>query len=103
MPPTPTRWRNSSPPEAMTARLDKIPAEMGLTTVRALAIIKRNPGLSPSILAGSLRMSTAAATGTIDRLVERNLITRSARPGDRRSSILSLTPEGEALAVEIFR
>jgi DNA-binding MarR family transcriptional regulator len=40
-------------------------------------------------------------THTIDRLVERGLIERSAHPTDRRSMLISLTPHGHELIAEI--
>jgi DNA-binding MarR family transcriptional regulator len=48
-----------------------------------------------------LELSTGAMTSLIDRLAERNHIERQPHPSDRRSSLLVLTPTGEAVAREI--
>jgi DNA-binding MarR family transcriptional regulator len=42
-------------------------------------------------------VSPANLTGIIDRLEQKGLIRRSARPGDRRATVIELTPEGVAL------
>src|SRR3954449_10977795 len=46
-----------------------------------------------------LRGSTA--TAVLDRMEERGLITRTPNPDDRRSFLLSLTPEGKRVAEEV--
>src|SRR5712691_9047867 len=48
-----------------------------------------------------LRGSTA--TSVLDRLEERGLIARRDNPGDRRSFLLDLTPEGRRLAEQVQR
>jgi DNA-binding MarR family transcriptional regulator len=40
-------------------------------------------------------------TSMLDRLAERNLLTRKINPSDRRSFSIELTPEGRKLAVKI--
>ena len=42
-------------------------------------------------------------TSMLDRLAERNLLTRKINPSDRRSFSIELTPEGRKLAVKIQR
>jgi DNA-binding MarR family transcriptional regulator len=36
-------------------------------------------------------------TGIVDRLEQKGLVKRTARPGDRRATVIDLTPEGLAL------
>ncbi|MBI2952781.1 MAG: winged helix-turn-helix transcriptional regulator [Chloroflexi bacterium] len=54
-----------------------------------------------SALARSHGIALPTATGIVDALVRRNLVTREPNPGDRRSVILQLTAEGERIRREI--
>lgn len=49
----------------------------------------------PSELADALAVTTAAATMTIDRLVQRGLALREPDPDDRRSRLVRLTTSGQ--------
>ncbi|OZI50357.1 MarR family winged helix-turn-helix transcriptional regulator [Bordetella genomosp. 5] len=51
-------------------------------------------GLSPQQLVSALLLSAGAMTNRLDRLEEAGLIARHPNPEDRRSVIVSLTPEG---------
>ncbi|WP_030897464.1 MarR family transcriptional regulator [Streptomyces sp. NRRL F-5126] len=60
-----------------------------------LATLRRSGGpLTPSALAASVMIGSAALTNRVDRLVARGLVSRDAVPGDRRSLHISLTEEG---------
>lgn len=48
-------------------------------------------------LANSTMQSAAAMTGIVDRLLERGLVQRERHPRDRRSVVVQLTAQGQAL------
>ena len=77
-----------------------------LTPMQAgiLVVLESQHGISPSALARLLKMEAPTLLQHIDRLVERDYVSRVRRSGDRRIFSLELTPEGrEALrAVEAF-
>ena len=63
----------------------------------ALAAIERHGPLTPSELAACERIQRPTATRVLARLEEAGWVTRAADPQDRRSSLVSITPEGRAL------
>jgi DNA-binding MarR family transcriptional regulator len=67
----------------------------------ALATIERHGPLTPSELAARERIQRPTATRLVARLEEDGLIARTADPVDRRSFLIALTPEGEALLREV--
>jgi DNA-binding MarR family transcriptional regulator len=62
-----------------------------------LGTIERRGPITPSELAACERIQRPTATRVIARLEEAGLISRAADPADGRSSLLSITTEGEAL------
>ena len=63
----------------------------------ALAAVDRHGPLTPSELAACERIQRPTATRVLARLEEAGWVTRAADPQDRRSSLVSITPEGRAL------
>ena len=63
----------------------------------ALATIDVHGPLTPSELATRERVKRPTATRLVARLEELGVLQRAADPTDRRSSLLSVTPEGHAL------
>ena len=63
----------------------------------ALATIDNHGPLTPSELATRERVQRPTATRLVARLEELGVLQRAADPTDRRSSLLSVTPEGHAL------
>ena len=61
----------------------------------ALATVDRHGPLTPSELAKRERVQRPTATRLVARLEELGLLQRAADPLDRRSSLLSVTPEGK--------
>jgi DNA-binding MarR family transcriptional regulator len=60
-----------------------------------LAALYRTPaGMLMSDLSRFLLVSNGNVTGIVDRLVAEDLISRARRNGDRRTSIVRLTPRG---------
>src|SRR3954452_14045846 len=63
----------------------------------ALATVARHGPLTPSELALREKIQRPTATRVLARLEETGLVARAADPGDRRSSLLTVTPAGAAL------
>src|SRR3954462_15135189 len=63
----------------------------------ALAAVERHGPLTPSELATCERIQRPTATRVLARLEEAGLVSRTADPTDRRSSLLSVTAEGRSL------
>lgn len=73
---------------------------IALVDLRALVVVRRQPGISPSALAVLLELTRAGMTSMVDRLVAAGALVRSADPDDRRGQRLEVTPAGvEALEV----
>lgn len=70
---------------------------LGLGQFEFLDIIGRVPGCRVLDIVGELAITVGAASKAVDRLVAADWCVRVAHPRDRRSSILRLTPGGEAL------
>ncbi|GAA4370126.1 MarR family winged helix-turn-helix transcriptional regulator [Agromyces bauzanensis] len=65
-----------------------------------LATLRRSgpdTAVTPSRLAESLLTTRGGMSKRIDRLEARTLVRRAGLPGDRRSQLISLTPDGLAL------
>ena len=77
--------------------------QFGVTGGQALLLgaISTNPGLSLKDLAESERMSPAAMSGHVDRLVKAGLVFRTRDQVDRRRIGLTLTPDGVALLARV--
>jgi DNA-binding MarR family transcriptional regulator len=71
------------------------------TLTAALATVDRHGPLTPSELAARERVQRPTATRLVSRLEELGLLQRAADPLDRRSSLLSVTPEGRELLGEM--
>ncbi len=77
--------------------------DQGLTLrqVVALVRIRDQEAVTVGQVAGYLAVSPSTATGLTERLVQRGLVLRRARPGDRRVVELGLTPAGLALVERV--
>ena len=74
--------------------------ELSPSQSAALTTIDCHGPLTPSELATRERIQRPTATRVLARLEEARLITRMAAP-DRRSSLVSATPAGSALLMEM--
>jgi DNA-binding MarR family transcriptional regulator len=88
---------------ARTARRLRQEAGGGLspTLTAALATVERHGPLTPSELAARERVQRPTATKLVARLEALGMVTRTADPEDRRSFLISITPEGSARLREI--
>lgn len=75
--------------------------ELSPSQSAALTTIECHGPLTPSELAARERIQRPTATRVLARLEEAGLIARTADPADRRSSLVSATPAGSALLVEL--
>jgi len=66
----------------------------------ALVTIERHGPMTPTELASRERIQRPTATRVLARLEEMGLIARTADPQDRRSSLVSVTPEASDLLAE---
>jgi DNA-binding MarR family transcriptional regulator len=82
---------------ARTARrLRQEGSGLSATTGAALGTIERHGPLTPSELASRERIQRPSATRLLARLEEDGLIVRTPDPVDRRSCVITLSPEGAA-------
>ena len=72
-------------------------AGFDLTPVQyaALAAISAYPGMDQASLAGTIAYDRTTITGVIDRLVQKDLVTRKASARDRRARELQMTETGK--------
>ena len=56
-----------------------------------------------SDVASALSVSTATATGVMDRMVERGIVTRESDPSDRRIVLCRMSPMGEEMVKRLWR
>ena len=61
----------------------------------AMVSIELHPGIDQATLAGMIAHDRTTITGVIDRLVQKNMVTRAVSSTDRRARQLTLTDEGE--------
>jgi DNA-binding MarR family transcriptional regulator len=77
---------------------------LGLTPPQfdIVATLGNTPGMSPKELGEKSLITKGTLTGVVDRLADKGLVRRSASTSDKRSQIVQLTPQGEALFARIF-
>ena len=68
--------------------------ELSVPQFRALAFLDRHPGASLSQVAEHLGVTRPTASALTERLVQRNLVSRTENPQERRHVILTLTDDG---------
>jgi MarR family transcriptional regulator, organic hydroperoxide resistance regulator len=78
-------------------------ADLGLTAseINALGNLADGAGRTVSVLGAATGTRPTTLTGVLDRLEQRGLIIRGARPGDRRAVLVELTADGEQAAALI--
>lgn len=62
-----------------------------------LRIVHIYPGISPGLVAETLRLHPSTLTGVFKRLTQRGLIRRDTDDGDGRRAVLRLTAKGRSL------
>ena len=71
-------------------------AGLDLTSVQfaALATLRDHPGLDQQTLAGFIAYDRVTIGGVVDRLAQKNFVTREVSSSDRRARVLRLSAEG---------
>lgn len=75
--------------------------DLTASEVNALANLADGRARTVSELGAAVGTKPTTLTGVLDRLEKRGLVTRAARPGDRRSVLIAPTAEGLATAATI--
>jgi DNA-binding MarR family transcriptional regulator len=70
---------------------------VNLPTFEFIQVISRVPGCRVQDIAASLSITVGGTSKMVDRIEAAGLCSRRANPGDRRSSIIGLTPAGKRL------
>lgn len=79
------------------------PINQSAARMEAMAAIMNSPPLSPQVdIAKRLRIEGPTLTRMLDSLEKDGLVERLPDPGDRRTKLLRVTPEGEAALKEVF-
>src|SRR3954447_2587002 len=73
------------------------------TKLRALDVIGGEDGVRVGELAGHMGIDETTATRLVDRLVAAGLVERRGVSGDRRVTLVGLTPDGAELVGEVAR
>ena len=81
---------------AVDARL-KNDFDLPLTHFEPMSVIDRIPGCRVYDIAAELIITTGGASKLVDRIEASGYCRRLPNPADRRSSLVELTPQGEAL------
>ena len=82
----------------LATALDRQLAPLGVTSQQAALLLHASRQQhSPSQLMSLLGTDTAGMTKLADRLEAKHLIERHPNPHDRRSVLITLTPDGQAL------
>ena len=82
----------------LATALDRQLAPLGVTAQQAALLLHASrQQYSPSQLMSLLGTDTAGMTKLADRLEAKHLIERHPNPQDRRSVLITLTPDGQAL------
>ncbi|HEX3788702.1 MAG TPA: MarR family transcriptional regulator [Pseudonocardiaceae bacterium] len=66
-----------------------------------LSVVRQHPGLNQVTVAGMVALDNSTMTDVARRLENRGLLTRTACPADGRRKLLTLTPAGRQLLVEV--
>ncbi len=77
-------------------------SDMTIPQIKALGLLQRGP-LRMGGIALYLGRALSATTTVVDRLVEKNLVSRGSDPRDRRVVICELTHEGRAVIDRFWR
>jgi MarR family 2-MHQ and catechol resistance regulon transcriptional repressor len=80
-------------------------AETGIddTDFRILEVLLNKGPLPVNTIGPKVNLTPGSISTAVDRLVERDLVSRVESPEDRRIRVVSLTPKGKELIAPIFR
>src|ERR1700745_730546 len=73
------------------------------TDFRILEVLLNRGPLPVNTIGPKVNLTPGSISTAVDRLVERDLVSRVESPEDRRVRVVSLTPKGKELIAPIFR
>ena len=76
--------------------------DLSTSQLRVLLLLFTQGHTSMGALASSSNLPLSTATGTVDHLIERELVVRGAVPRDRRLVVCWLSPKGQELASRLW-
>jgi DNA-binding MarR family transcriptional regulator len=76
---------------------------MGLGSYEVMSVIAREPGCRVHDIAAALSITVGGVSKIVDRIEAVGLCGRRVNPGDRRSSIIELTADGQRRLSEVTR
>ncbi|HEY7629179.1 MAG TPA: MarR family transcriptional regulator, partial [Thermoleophilaceae bacterium] len=79
--------------DAVEARL-RTELDVGLGTAQTLGVVAEVQDCRVHDIVRNLSITVGGASKTVDRLERHGLVARQPHPTDRRSSVITLTPEG---------
>jgi len=77
--------------------------DLTMPQLKVVLLIFLSGPVRMSTIASGLGVSLATATGVIDRLVERDIVSRRGRPEDRRVVLCHLSENGHKLVDELWQ
>ncbi len=83
--------------EAFVRQHDLTPAQFDV-----IATLGNTQGMSMGDIGEKTLITKGTLTGVVDRLIKKGLVTREVPPENRRSVIVKLTAEGDALFEQVF-
>jgi DNA-binding MarR family transcriptional regulator len=91
--------------ELLFDRIGRLLRPLGVSAAGGLVLgVLRDRGpMAPSEIGERLIVTRATVTGLLDSLERRGLVTRSTDPDDRRRLVVSLTPEGAQVLLQVRR
>jgi len=78
-------------------------AGLGLSDFAALEALLHKGPLTITEIQGKVLLASGSMTAAVDRLERKGLVTRRAKPNDRRAKVLELTSEGKRIVEAAFR
>ena len=90
----------------LTAERDRLVADLGLTSARwqvLEALAMQSAPVSAAHIARQLQISRQAVQRVLNDLAKLDLVLQTAGPGDKRAQLVSITPKGSDLQLELDR
>ena len=77
--------------------------DLTMPQLKVVLLLFTNGPERMSTIASALGVSLATATGVVDRLVEKDMVTREGDPNDRRIVLIRLSGKGEKLITGLWQ
>jgi DNA-binding MarR family transcriptional regulator len=77
--------------------------DLTMPQLKVVLLLFTNGPERMSTIASALGVSLATATGVVDRLVEKDMVTREGDPNDRRIVLIRLSGKGEKLLAGLWQ